>query len=174
MGIPVYDADMRARDLMLTDPIRKQVEEAFGKDAYQGGKLNRQYLAGIVFRDAAQLSRLNAIVHPAIREDFRSWRNSQKAPYVIHEAAILFESGNSADCDSVISITSPEEVRIERVVRRDGLSESQVLDRIRNQWTDEKRNALSDYIINNDGRADLNEEVMKIHRKLLESVKSGV
>lgn len=148
-GIPVYIADDEARRLMTSDQILSRIREDFGDGVFTGDTLDRAKLAAIVFSDAAALQRLNEVVHPAVAQDFARWLSEQHAPFVVREAAILFESGSYKDCDKIITVTAPESVRIARVVNRDNVSESEVRSRMERQWTDEQKIALSDFVIEN-------------------------
>lgn len=171
LGVPVYNSDLRARELMQHDPdLIKEITAAFGADSYigNGGELNRAYLAGIVFNNATELARLNALVHPAVFRDFDSWTLRQTSPYVIKEAAILFESGSYKDCDAVILVTAPAVLRIARVSQRDNLSEEQVRDRIKNQLSDEEKSQYARFIVSNDEQSLLIPQLLTIHQLLLE------
>jgi dephospho-CoA kinase len=163
MGIPVYIADDGAKRVMQSDVILKEVKAVFGQDIFDGQVLNRAKLAQIVFNDKEQLAKLNAIVHPAVKQDFELWMKEYKNfDYVIYEAAILFESGRYKECDIIITVTAPEEVRIERVIERDKTTREQVLSRMKMQWNDEKRISMSNFVINNDNLKIAKEEVVKI------------
>ncbi|MDQ1165258.1 dephospho-CoA kinase [Flavobacterium sp. SORGH_AS_0622] len=163
MGIPVYIADDGAKRVMQSDVILKEVKAVFGQDIFDGQVLNRAKLAQIVFNDKEQLAKLNAIVHPAVKQDFELWMKEYKNfDYVIYEAAILFESGRYKECDVIITVTAPEEVRIERVIERDKTTREQVLSRMKMQWNDEKRISMSNFVINNDNLKIAKEEVVKI------------
>src|SRR5690606_7651236 len=129
--------------------ILSRIRKDFGDGVFTGDTLDRAKLAGIVFSDAAALQRLNEIVHPAVAQDFARWLSEQQAPFVVREAAILFESGSYKDCDKIITVTAPESVRIARVVNRDNVSESEVRSRMERQWSDEQKIALSDFVIEN-------------------------
>ena len=166
LGIPVYSADDRAKEVMHNPEVSSKVVEAFGENSYIEGKLNRSYLAEQVFGNKEKLEKLNSIVHPAVRLDHREWQRNQNAPYTIREAAILFESGAYRDCDKIIAINAPEEIRIERVMKRDGATEDQVRLRMKNQWTDLERAAKSDFIIENDGEKMLMPQIIEIHKAL--------
>jgi len=128
MGVPVYIADDGARAVMQSDAVVKEIKETFGEALFENDILNRAKLADIVFNNADKLAQLNAIVHPAVKKDFELWLlNHRDKEYVIYEAAILFESGRYKDCDSIITVTAPEEIRIERVLKRDNTTREQVL-----------------------------------------------
>lgn len=163
MGIPVYIADDGAKRVMQSNVILKEVKAVFGQDIFDGQVLNRAKLAQIVFNDKERLAKLNAIVHPAVKRDFELWMQEHKNfDYVIYEAAILFESGRYKECDIIITVTAPEEVRIERVIERDKTTRKQVLSRMKMQWDDEKRISMSNFVINNNNLKIAKEEVVKI------------
>ncbi|MBZ4034855.1 dephospho-CoA kinase [Flavobacterium sp. 17A] len=163
MGVPVYIADDGAKRVMQSDEILKEVKYVFGKDIFDEEVLNRAKLAQIVFNDKEQLAKLNAIVHPGVKRDFELWMKDYKNyDYVIYEAAILFESGRYKECDVIITVTAPEEVRIERVIERDKTTREQVLSRMKMQWNDEKRISMSNFVINNNNLKIAKEEVVKI------------
>jgi dephospho-CoA kinase len=170
MGVPVFYADTQAHKLMETDgTLRKSIQETFGKDLYQTGSLNRQALANIVFADKSKLQELNALVHPAVHRAFRTWTKTQEqygTPYVIEEAAILFESGAYKNMDKIIAIAAPETLRIKRVMKRDNAEEEQVKARMRNQWTDNQRIKLSDFVIYNQEKELLLPQIVNIDKKL--------
>ena len=163
MGVPVYIADDGARNVMKSEDIIDQIKRSFGETLFENNILNRAKLAEIVFNDKDKLAELNAIVHPAVKKDFEVWLLQHKSyQYVIYEAAILFESGRYKECDIIITVTAPEEIRIERVVKRDNTTREQVLSRIKMQWNDEKRISLSNFVINNSNLKIAKEEVVKI------------
>ncbi|SFD81166.1 dephospho-CoA kinase [Flavobacterium phragmitis] len=163
MGVPVYIADDGAKRVMQSKEIIEEVKTAFGQSIFDGDVLNRAKLAQIVFNDKEELAKLNNIVHPAVKRDFESWMLKYKNyDYVIYEAAILFESGRYKDCDVIITVTAPEEVRIERVIKRDQTTREQVLSRMKMQWNDEKRISKSNFVINNNNLKVAKEEVVKI------------
>lgn len=167
LGVPVYYADTRAKELMANDEkLKAKITQAFGEKAYDNGKLDRQYLAKIVFDSKEKLSVLNGLVHPAVADDFDEWLDTHKsAPYVLKEAAILFESGAYQNVDVSVLVIAPEELRIKRVTRRDGTSREQVLQRIKNQWNQERKEKLADYIITNDGQQLVIPQVLEFHKK---------
>lgn len=169
LGVPVYYADAEARRLMSKDPVLKNgIMDLFGEEVYRGGDLDRNYLAGLVFGDAENLAALNALVHPAVREDFKSWAEEQKEyPYVVEEAAVLFESGAHRELDSTVLVTAPAEVRISRVMERDGIDRESVLKRMRHQWREEEQLKLADHVIINDGQQMLLPQVIELHNSLL-------
>lgn len=163
LGVPVYIADDGAKRVMQSKNILAEVKAAFGGNIFDNDILNRAKLAQIVFNDKEQLAKLNAIVHPAVKLDFDDWVKEHKNnDYVMYEAAILFESGRYKDCDVIITVTAPEEVRIDRVVKRDKTTREEVLSRMKMQWNDEKRISKSNFVINNNNLKNAKEEVVKI------------
>lgn len=165
-GIPVYIADDRAKQMLDTPQIQAKIKAEFG-DITSGGLVDRAQLASLVFNHPQRLQKLNNIVHPAVKEDFVRWLDEHSGhPFVIREAAILFESGTYKDCDFIITVSAPLETRIERVVNRDGSTREQVLARINNQWTDKQREALADAVITNINVDQTRLEVQKILKKL--------
>ncbi|MFH6994082.1 dephospho-CoA kinase [Flavobacterium sp. FlaQc-48] len=163
MGIPVYIADDQAKKVMQSENIVQQIKATFGNTLFENEILNRAKLAEIVFNNTNKLAALNAIVHPAVKEDFKLWLQEHKNyQYVVYEAAILFESGRYKDFDVIITVTAPEETRIERVIKRDNTTREQVLSRMKMQWNDEKRISLSNFVINNSNLKIAREEVVKI------------
>lgn len=166
LGIPVYHSDEEARRLMQEEAsLVSGIVKLFGEEAYIDGSLNRSMIAKRVFQDNKLLNQLNALVHPAVGRDFVRWTETQRnTPYLIKEAAILFESGAEKGLDRVIVVTAPEELRIQRIIQRDQLSREQILSRMKQQWSDEERSQLADFIIVNDGKRMLIPQVLKIHR----------
>lgn len=162
-GIPVYIADDEARKIMQADEIIEEIKNTFGIGIFENGILNRQKLAQIVFADAEKLKLLNAIIHPAVKKHFHDWILDHKnSPYIIYEAAILFESGSYKDCDKIITVIAPMESRIQRVIQRDNTTREQVLNRINAQWNDDQCIAKSDFVIENDSPEIAKSEVDKI------------
>lgn len=166
-GIPVYVADERGRAVTDTPAVLKQIKDAFGESVFNGEMLDRKRLAQIVFNNPSKLSALNAIVHPAVREDFRQWAERyQAAPIVIRESAILFESGSYQDCDAVITVTAPEELRIERVMLRDQVDRAAVIERIKNQMPEAERISKSDFVIQNSSLQAAEKQAVEILKNL--------
>ena len=169
LGIPVYNADTAARSLMSTDPdLIEGIVQLFGDEAFGEDGLNRQYLAKSVFGDHKMLTRLNRLVHPVVRSDFKRW-TAQKSefPYVIEEAAILFESGASAEMDLTVLVYAPEELRINRVMKRDALERESVLKRMGQQLNEEEIRGMADHVLINDGTQMLLPQVIDLHNKVL-------
>ncbi len=174
LGIPVYDADRRAKWLIQHDAALKQgILEIFGEEAYlPDGSYNRPRVAAIAFAQPDQLAALNALVHPAVERDSRDWHREQiaaGAPYTLKEAALLIESGSHRWLDALIVVTAPEALRIERVLQRDGLTLEQVQARLVNQLPETDKLRLAQHIIVNDGTQLLLPQVLAIHRQLLAS-----
>ncbi len=169
LGIPVYHADERAKWLMQNaEGLKSQIIEAFGNDAYVDGDLNRGYLAGRVFHDPEQLQRLNALVHPAVENDFNSWTKQMSGPVMLKEAALLFETGSYKKLDKVVLVTASEKLRIRRTLERDGhRTIDEVRDIISRQWPDEKKIPMADYIISNEGNEMVIHQALKVHEKLM-------
>ncbi|MFM1876739.1 MAG: hypothetical protein RL266_2476 [Bacteroidota bacterium] len=169
LGVPVYYADTRAKQLMAAEgPLKEMILEAFGALAYRGSQLDRAYLAKEVFGNEERLAKLNSLVHPAVAYDFDEWLEQQHhANYVLKEAAILFESGAYQAVDFSVLVIAPEDLRIDRVVKRDGVTPEQVLQRMKNQWTQEHKAKLADFIINNDGSHLLVPQVLELHGKFI-------
>lgn len=167
LGVPVYYADLRAKELMTSNEnLKNKIIQAFGARAYTGGHLDRAYLAKQVFESKEKLSIINGLVHPAVANDFEEWLEERKQEkYVLKEAAILFESGAYQDVDITVLVVAPEDLRLERVMERDGSTKEEVLKRMNNQWTQERKVKLADHIINNDGTKLLIPQVLELHER---------
>jgi len=162
-NIPVYIADDEARKIMQSEEIIDAIRKTFGDAIFDNTILNREKLSKIVFENPEKLKLLNAIIHPAVKKDFQNWvLNHKNAPFIIYEAAILFESGSYKNCDLIISVTAPIESRIQRVIQRDNTSREQVLKRINTQWDDDQRIAKSDFVIENVNPKTTKIEIEKI------------
>tara|TARA_R110002050_G_scaffold286088_1_gene436078 strand:- start:23181 stop:23765 length:585 start_codon:yes stop_codon:yes gene_type:complete len=167
LGIPVYDSDTRAKALYVESvELRRLMITHFGADIYTETGINRPKLARIVFQDNTKLALLNSLVHPLLQKDFETWKTNQHSPYVIREAAILIESGAYKTCDKVIVVLAKEEVRISRVMNRDGATEKQVRERISNQISDSKRLEYADFEIQNENNSSVIEQVLAIDVQL--------
>ncbi|MCL1821974.1 MAG: dephospho-CoA kinase [Prolixibacteraceae bacterium] len=169
LQMPVFDADSEAKKLMNNNHyIREELCTLFGNDIYlPDGLLDRKKLAQIIFNNKEDIQRVNNLVHPAVRNHFVDWYAQQKSPYIVYEAAILFESGYSVQMDYNILIRAPIEQRIEMVMKRDNTTREKVLSRINNQWPDEKKQALADFIIENDEEQFLIPQILDINKKIL-------
>jgi dephospho-CoA kinase len=162
-GIPVYITDLEAKRLMESDLILIQIKKLFGESVFENGVLSREKLSQIVFNNKEKLEQLNKIVHPAVKQHFKNWvLENQKALFVIYESAILFESGSYKECDYIINVVSPIEVRIQRVIKRDNTTREKVLERMKNQWNDEEKSSKSDFVIENSSVQGLKLEIVKI------------
>jgi dephospho-CoA kinase len=169
LGIPVYYADDAAKRLMNEDPeLKKEITAAFGAAAYPDGRLDRRYMASLVFEDPLQLARLNSIVHPVTLRDADHWMQRQQTPYVVKEAAIIFEAKLRSYYDYVIGVTAPESLRIERVMKRDRSSREKIQQRIRQQMDEQEKMNLCDFVILNDGRQSVLKQVLALHASFLE------
>ena len=170
LGIPVYDADSRAKILMAGDPVLiAAIKKAFGEEAYhRDGSVNRGHLSEKIFRDPEALQKMDRLVHPRVAGDFERWAARQKGvPYIIKEAALLFESGSYKMLDKVIAVTAPEPLRIRRVLLRDHhRTRNQVEEIIRNQMPERKKAEMADFVIINDEHHFLIDQVLKIHELL--------
>jgi len=176
LGIPVYTADDRAKWLMAQDPeLRNQISTTFGAAAYSSaGELNRSFLAETVFASPEKIAALNALVHPAVRKDFEQWIAAQTAPYLIKEAALLFETGAAKELDYVINVSSPLRIRMARVLLRDPhRSEDQVNQIINQQLPDEEKNELADFCIKNTDNKLLIPQVLEVHAKLSDATRKA-
>jgi dephospho-CoA kinase len=167
-GIPVYIADIEAKRLMQSDvEIKEKILAAFGGESYQNGKLNRAYLAKMVFKDKKKLHILNQIVHPVVHQDFLHFLSKQRAPFIIYENAILFENGSNQWCDYIITVTAPVETRIQRVINRDKVTAQQVKDRMSHQWDEQLKIKQSDFIIENINWETTEKATQEIYEQLL-------
>lgn len=175
LGVPVYTADDRAKWLMNHDsPLKEKILEVFGSESYlSNGELNRAYLAASVFSNPEKVAALNALVHPAVRKDFMDWVSQQSAPYLIKEAALLFETGAAKELDCVINVSSPLRVRMARVLLRDPhRTEEQVNQIIDQQLPDEEKNERADFSIKNADNKLLLPQVIALHEQLLRKAES--
>jgi dephospho-CoA kinase len=175
LGIPVYYADTAAKDLMNRDPeLRNRIISAFGPEVYKEGSVDRAYLGELVFGDPEKLARLNAIVHPATLLDAAGWMQNQKTPYVIKEAALIYEAGLEKFLDYIICVTAPESLRLERVMNRDRVPAEKVLQRMQQQMDEKEKVSRCDFVIINDGKQALLPQVLAIHETLMEKAKTGL
>lgn len=171
LGVPIYYADDRAKEIVNTDRnVIREVKGLFGDDIYlSDGKLNRKRVADIVFNFPELLEQYNAIIHPVVIEDAKKWmRKNQQHDYVIKEAALLFEANTYKDLDYIICVTASIPVRMQRIKLRDNISEEQILARIKNQMPEEEKIRRCDFVIYNNGDAPLIPQVMKINEKLIQ------
>ena len=170
LGIPVFYADDAAKKAMTTDTeLIADLKKTFGKESYfDDGSLNRKHIAAIVFNDEKKLAKLNSLVHPAVFRAFDSWAAQMSGvPYVMKEAALLFESSSYKMCDKTIMVTAPLELRIKRVVQRDGLSREEILSRNARQFSEEKKIELADFVIRNDDTELVIPQVLALHEQFI-------
>ncbi|WP_299432619.1 dephospho-CoA kinase [uncultured Maribacter sp.] len=168
LGVPVYNSDKEAKNLMSTSKfLIREIKKLLGEESYKKSKLNRNYIAGKVFKDKKLLQKLNAIVHPAVRENFLQWVSEQSTSYVIQETALLYENNTASLYDAVILVTAPEELRVERVLHRDATSKEAILARINNQLSDKEKIAKANFIIENIDIKETEQKVEALHKSLL-------
>jgi dephospho-CoA kinase len=169
LGIPVYYADDAAKRIMNEDDtLKQQIIKNFGDLSYIEGKLNREYLASIVFQDKKKLAILNSLVHPATIRNSNLWMKNQTAPYAIREAALIFESGSQDQLDFVIGVSAPVELRIQRAMQRDNLTRKQVMERMDRQINETIKMRLCDFVVVNDEKKPVISQVLKLNEKFLE------
>jgi len=167
LGIPVFNADEEAKRIMQTSTeIKTKLIEQFGTDIYNAHGLDKEKLASIVFNDSFQLQLLNAIVHPVTIQAAKDWAAKQTSPYVIKEAALIFESGAADGLFKVIGVTAPISIRIHRVMQRDGITKDQVDARMRNQISDTIKMRLCDYVIENNNQQMVIPQVLEIDKAI--------
>lgn len=168
LGVPVLHADDTAKYLMEHDEMLKQdIARTFGQEVYKNGRLNRPFLASVVFGDPAKLEVLNRLVHPATIAYGNNWAKQQKAPYILKEAAIFFESGSYKEMDKMIGVYAPFEMRLQRAMQRDKVTEAEIKRRMDRQMNEEEKMSRCDYIIYNDETRSLIEQVLELHKELL-------
>lgn len=167
LGVPVYIADEEAKKILFMPDAVTAVKEVFGDGVFTGSLPDRQKLAAVVFNNPEMLQKLNGIIHPRVKEHFSQWvANHTDAPFVIKEAAILFESGSYKDCDKIILVTAPADVRIKRVMQRDNVTEDEVKRRMANQWEEAEKKKLADYIIENIDLESAEADAYSIYKEL--------
>ncbi len=168
LGIPVFKADDVSRSISdVNSSVIEKIKAAFGDDMYTDGKLNRPKMAALVFNDKEALAKLNSIIHPAVRQAFANWKEKNtEAPYLLYEAAILFESGAALLTDKKILVTASQETRIARVIQRDNITREEVESRIKNQWSDEQKTTLADYVLQNDDNAPVLQQALALDKIL--------
>ncbi|WP_242085083.1 dephospho-CoA kinase [Aestuariivivens sediminis] len=172
LGVPIYIADEEAKRLMNTSKvIKRKLIALFGEEAYRDGKLNKSFLAKVIFNDRSHLEQMNAIVHPKVARHFKKWvLKQQNSPYVIKEVAILFENDGHKACDYVITVTAPKELKIKRLLNREENSIKRIEAIMRNQWDDNERVPLSDFVIENIDLENTKEQVLKIHKEITQKI----
>ena len=171
LGVPVFYADDAAKTVMNEDAeLKQKIMSLFGADAYMEDQLNRKYISSIVFNDPFKLEQLNALVHPVTIAAADKWMQQQTTPYVIKEAALMFEAGAAAHLDYVIGVFAPQAMRIQRAMQRDGITREEALARINNQVDDNIKMKLCDFVIVNDEQQSVLSQVLKLHEKFLAMV----
>jgi len=167
LGIPVYYADDAAKQIMNTDEgLKQEIRKHFGDASYVDDRLDRKYLAGIVFTNAEKLELLNSLIHPVTIRHSEEWFSRQKAPYAVREAALLFESGASARLDFIIGVYAPQALRIQRVIKRDGLTVEEIKSRMSRQINEEMKMKLCDAVIRNDEQELVIPQVLEVDERL--------
>lgn len=170
LNVPVYYADDASKRLYHTDKnLIADIKKHFGEDIYNNEQLNRSKLAAIVFNDPGQLELLNQLVHPPTIRDAEEWMQKQTAPYVIKEAALLFESGSASGLDYIIGVQAPSHYRIKRVMERDGVKREEVINRANRQIDEDIKMRLCDFIINNNEQELVIPQVLELHSKFMEA-----
>jgi dephospho-CoA kinase len=171
LGIPVFYADTVAKEIMVTDKeLATAVKDTFGAESYDAaGRLNNKHIAGIVFNNNIELNKLNELVHPAVFRAFDLWltRVPLTAPYILKEAALLFESGSYMLCDKSVLVIAPVETRLKRVMKRDGSTEEQVLARMNKQLSDVEKMKMADFLIRNDESQSVILQIMELHSQFI-------
>lgn len=168
LGIPIYDADSRAKALMHEPRLKNQIIAIFGTEAFDlKGQLNTVHISKLAFANADLLTQLNEAVHPVVAEDALTWHAAQQAPYTLREAALLIESGSYKQLDQLILVTAPEPIRIQRVQMRNQWSLEEIKARMAKQMPEEEKRAFAQHFITNDGRQSVIEQVLAIHNALL-------
>jgi len=165
LGIPLFNSDIEAKRLMNSSKkLISQIKKEFGEDIYTNENFNKEKLSSIVFSNSDKLQKLNSLVHPIVKEEFNNWCKKQTSPYVIKEAAIIFESKSHLGLDAVICVSAPLKLRKKRLFNRDNSTEIDIKKRIDNQISQEEKENLSDYIIINDEKELLLPQIIKLHK----------
>lgn len=168
LGIPVYIADDEAKKLMNRSKIiKRKLIALFGDEAYKDNTLNRPFLADKIFNNAENLEKMNAVVHPKVASHFKNWVKKQTTPYVLKESAILFENGAYKDCDLIITVTAPLELRKKRLLKRDNTTLEKIQAIINNQWSDESKISKSHFVITNKDLEETKQQVQLTHNKIV-------
>lgn len=170
LGVPLYIADERAKILMNTSKdIKKQLIKMFGEEVYKDDQLNRPFLASKIFNNPNLLKQMNAIVHPKVGEDFSRWMKKQTAPYVLKEAAIIFENDLASHYDFIITVVADLNQRVARVIKRDSTTEDKIMAIVNNQLTDEEKVKQSDFVITNHDLDQTKDQVAIMHQNFIKS-----
>lgn len=168
LSYPVYNSDTKAKELINSnEELINSIKLSFGNDIYNSNGLDRKKMASIVFNNPEKLELLNSIIHPAVGKDFEKWIDLQNTSFILKEAAILFETGIYKSLHKTILVSAPQETRIERVIKRDNTNQEEVLSRMNNQWSEEKKTELADYVIDNSGNKLVIPQVLEIIKQIL-------
>jgi dephospho-CoA kinase len=171
LGIPVFHADEESKKFLKLQDIVDRIAGMFGNGVIPDGVINYKILASVVFSNIQALNQLNGLLHPLVMKDFETWMKlNAQSPYLIMEAAILFESGNANEFDRIIHVSCPEELAIERVLKRGGMTREQILERMKHQKKNDDKARMSDFVIINDGSQLLIPQVITIHKNLLHCI----
>lgn len=170
LGIPVYIADEEAKKMMVSSKIiKRKLIELFGTRAYENNQLNKPFIAEAIFNNKVLLEKMNAIVHPKVASHFKRWMKKQNSPYVIKEAAILFENGSYKQYDFIITVTAPKELKIERLLKRDNTTLDKIEAIMNNQWPDDEKVKRSHYVIVNSELEATRQQIVKIHQQIIDN-----
>lgn len=170
LSVPVFYADDESKNILENNPsVKEKLSSRFGPELFPGGKLDRAFLASQIFNNKEALAFVNSVMHPAVADRFLNWCDEQSAPYCLKEAAILFEIGSYKQLDKTILVVADKEIRIERVMKRNGWSREEVLARMKNQWEDSEKEPLADFVIYNSEKEMLTPQILKIHENLIRS-----
>lgn len=165
IGIPVFNADTEAKKLYSEETVKRKIKSFFGNLAFSSnGNVDFKKLANIIFKNEEALHKVNALIHPLVLDKYKTWLlNNEEAPYTLHESAIIFENNLENHFDKIITVSSPEEIRFERIRKRDNLEPEMIRERIRNQLSEKEKCRLSDFVIINDGKTLLIPQILKIN-----------
>ena len=167
LGVPVYNSDSEAKKIMLLPETIVLLKSNFGNDFFENDILNRKKLADLVFKNPEKLNELNAVVHPFVKKDFIVWlKKNENVKFVIKESAILFESKTNINCDKIITVIAPLYLRMQRIVERDNMVFHEIVKRINNQLSDEKKVEKSDFVIENTDLEMTKNQVLEIYKIL--------
>jgi len=167
LGVPLFIADVEAKKILDTPKVSAQVAKLFNLGLNSDGLIHKPDLASIVFNDSEALDQLNSIIHPKVHECFKNWLHDQDAPYIMYEAAIIFEKDRASDFDFTILVSAPEEERIQRVVERDGVDAEAVRSRMRAQWPEHKKKKFASFIVSNTNLNETRQQVRQLHENFL-------
>ncbi len=167
LGYPVFNSDDASRLIVNSDPtVILEIKKVFGEVAYNEGVLNRKLVGDLVFNNPSKLNQLNQIIHPAVGKALSDWKDQQDQKILFNEAAILFETGNYKKYDATILVTAPKQVRLMRVMKRDSVSAEAVEKRMENQWTDEQKMALANYVVINDDSSFIIPQILEVLQQI--------